>query len=208
MTGIITALVIQKKNKERVNVFLDDAYAFAVTLDVALTLKKGQHLQPEEVERFQDEDQVNKAYQHALHYLSYRPRTRQEVTQNLQKKEYSDEAIDLVIERLESLSYIDDVAFAQSWIENRSIHNPKGRTALAYELRQKGLTQAEIDQSLEDLDETTLAWQAVQKKMRQWRTLDEATLRQKVKGYLARRGFTYSTISTVFEQVLETLEDG
>ena len=40
----ITRLQIQKNNKERVNVFLDDEYAFAVALDIAVELRKGQEL--------------------------------------------------------------------------------------------------------------------------------------------------------------------
>ncbi|MEM7028543.1 MAG: RecX family transcriptional regulator [Chloroflexota bacterium] len=207
MSGTITALAVQKNNKERVNVFLDDQYAFAVTLNVALTLKKGQFLHPEEISRLQYDDQVNKAYQRALHYLSFRPRTRQEVQQNLQEKEYDAEIIELALERLEEHNYIDDAEFGRLWVENRAIHNPKGRKALAYELRQKGLKRIEIDQALEALDETSLAWQAIQKKVRQWRTLDKSALRQKLQGYLARRGFSYNTIEITFEQLLDEFED-
>ncbi len=41
MSGIITALQIQKRNKERVNLFLDGEFAFAISLLDAARLRKG-----------------------------------------------------------------------------------------------------------------------------------------------------------------------
>ena len=203
MQGEITALSVQKKNKERVNVYLNGAYAFAITMDAALNLKKGQILDEADVAQLQAQDQIDKAYQRALSYLSYRPRTRREVKQYLHKKGMTDDVIDSVVERLKSANYLDDAEFGRMWAENRALHNPKGRRALQYELRQKGLSQQEIEESLSELDEEALAWQAVQKRLSLWQTLDEIAFKRKLTGYLARRGFPYDIIETIFHRAME-----
>ncbi len=197
MTGKITALVIQKKNKERVNLFLDNAFAFGISLNAALNLKKGQFLSDEEIARLKFNDQAEQAYQKSLHFLSYRARSAQETKQYLQKKDFGEDAIEIAIERLTGKGYLNDAEFGQLWVENRNRFNPKGKTALRYELRAKGLSEADIEKALDGLDEENLAWQAVQKQLTRWQALDKLTFRQKLNGHLARRGFSYDIIQTI-----------
>ena len=197
MTGKITALVIQKKNKERVNLFLDDAFAFGVSLNVALNLKKGQFLSDEEITQLKFNDQAEQAYQKSLNFLSYRVRSKQEIKQYLQKKDFGEEAIEIAIEQLIDKGYLNDAEFGRLWVENRNRFNPKGKTALRYELRAKGLNEADIEKALDGLDEENLAWQAVQKQLTRWQSLDNLTFKQKLNGHLARRGFSYDIIQAI-----------
>jgi regulatory protein len=194
VAGTITALVIQKKNKERVNLFLDDTFALAVSLNAALNLRKGQYLTDEEIADLKFNDEVSRAYQRSLNYLGYRARTQQEIEQYLQKKGISAEATTLVVERLTTKGYLDDAEFGRAWVENRTRLNPKGKHALRYELRQKGLNDQQIDQALTNLNEEQLAWQAVTKQLKRWQQLDELAFRKKLTSYLSRRGFDYETI--------------
>ena len=200
MAGTITALVGQKKNKERVSVYINDQFAFGVTLNAALNLKKGQYLTDDEVESLKFNDAIAKSYQRALHYLSFRPRTIQEIRTYLEDKDVVPEVAQTVIDRLSEQHYVDDTEFARLWVENRIRHNPKGERALRYELRRKGLGQPEIDQALEALDEETLAWQAIQKRLSQWSRLDALTFRKKLSNFLAYRGFSYDTIEVIFNK--------
>jgi len=59
--GVITALEAQKRNKERVNIYIDGQYAFSLTLMEAARLKKGQSLTEAEVAALQGEDTVLRA---------------------------------------------------------------------------------------------------------------------------------------------------
>jgi len=201
VSGTITALAIQKKNKERVNVFIDDTYAFGLSLNATLNLKKGQILSAKEIAQLKFDDQAEQAYQRSLHFLSYRARTRQEIKQYLEKKEFKVDAIERAIERLSAKGYLDDAEFGQLWVENRIRFNPKGKLALRYELRAKGLTEADIDRSLEGLDEESLAWQAIQKQLKGWQVLDDLTFKRKITGHLARRGFSYDIIDAVIARI-------
>ena len=191
MAGTITKLGIQKKNKERVNVFLDEKYAFAVTLTVALELKKGQFLSDAEIERFKQQDDRHKAYDRAIFYLGFRARSRSEVENYLRKKEYPPEVITEVVTRLIEEKYLNDDEFAQTWVSNREQLKPKSKRALQYELRQKGVGQTAIENALSELDEDDAAHRALESKLWQWRQLDKETFKKKAMGFLSRRGFGY-----------------
>jgi regulatory protein len=191
MAGLITALKIQERNKERVNVFLDDHFAFAVTALVAVSLKKDQYLSDAEIEQLKGNDEADKAYDLIIRFLGFRPRSQVEIEQHLRRKKYSPTAIQQTLERLQGEGYLDDEAFAQFWLENRERFKPRGRQALRFELKQKGLSHEIIETTLDDLDETESAWTAVTAKIQRWRRLDEQTFKQKVMGFLSRRGFNY-----------------
>lgn len=206
MTGTITALTLQKRDKERVNVFLDGAYAFSLSLNAALGLKRGQHLSPADIERLQGEDDVQRAYLYALRLLTYRPRSEAEMAQRLRQKDYSASSIAAALERLRAKHQLDDEAFARYWLDQRERFRPRGARALGYELRQKGVDRATIDHVLTDVDEVALAWHAVAGKLERWRGLEPVALRKKVLGFLSRRGFAYDTARRVCQRVLEGTE--
>ncbi len=207
-TKTITRLQIQKKNKERVSVYLDDEFAFGVKLDVALALRKGQQLSEAEITVLRDEDMRNKAFDRALHFLGFRPRSSQEIERYLEGKEYPDDVITEVMERLARYNYIDDEAFARFWLENRERFRPRGARALRYELRQKGVANGVIDAVLETLDEDDSAWAALQPKLERWRTLEKFDFRKKATGFLGRRGFGYEAIREAVDRGWAEIEAG
>jgi regulatory protein len=206
MAGTITALKIQKHNKERVNVFLDGQFALAVTVTVATALRKGQHLSDAEIEKLKQEDQRNKAYDRAIRFLGFRARSQEEMVRYLRDKGYSDQVVEETINRLVNEQYLDDESFARFWVENRERFRPRGRQALRYELKQKGISDKVIDMALADLDEDELAWAAVEGKLYRWRNLAEQDLKKKIVGFLSRRGFSYETANNIFHQARTSLD--
>jgi regulatory protein len=206
MTQTITALTIQKRNKERVSLFLNGEYAFSLSLNAAFALKRGQCLSPADIERLQCEDEAHRATQHALHLLGYRPRSRVEIERHLHKKDYTPDAICAAIERLAAKQYVDDDAFARYWLEHHERYRPRGARAIGYELRQKGVDKEIIDNVLIELDEEASAWAAIERKLNRWRELDQATFRKKAMGFLSRRGFGYDTIRVVCQKAWATVE--
>jgi regulatory protein len=123
----------------------------------------------------------------------------------LDNKGYSSEAVKATIERLQQASYLDDEEFARSWLRDRERFRPRSRQALRYELRQKGIADEVIDAALADLKEDELAWVAVEKKLHQWRNLDEEEFKKKVLGFLGRRGFNYELAREVCERAWGSL---
>ncbi len=206
MPQTITALKIQKRDKTRVNVYLDGEYAFAVSLNVALGLKKGQSLTPAEIADLKEAYDAQKAYDKALHFLGFRARSEQEVQAYLHGKGYTAQVIETTLSRLQGEGYLDDAEFARVWLSDRERLRPRGARALRYELRQKGVADSVIEETLADLDEQESAWAAIAPKLRQWRGLDWATFHKKATGFLSRRGFAYQTCQTTLEQAWERLQ--
>jgi regulatory protein len=203
--GTITALEIQKRNKERVNVYLDGEYAFSLALIEAAKLRKGQPLTDAEIDALRGEDDVTRAVDYAANFLSYRPRSVAEVRRNLEKKDLSEVVIEQAIDRLQQLGYVDDVAFARYWLENRDTFKPRGPAALRYELRQKGVADDIIGEALEALDPVDAARRAGEAKARRLRGLTRDTFRNKLGSFLQRRGFRYETTRDVIHQIMDEL---
>jgi regulatory protein len=209
MAGTITALKLQKKNKERVNVYLDDRYAFSLAAIEAAKLKQGQVLSDQEIEDLLGRDSFHKAYAKALRFLSYRPRSGAEVRRYLQGKKVTPAIEAEVVERLTAAGLLDDQAFANYWVENRENFNPRGRYALRYELRQKGVSEETIASALEDIDEEESAYRALISRARRMPPLDRGSFRKKLGSFLRRRGFSYEAINAALERIWQGMvEEG
>jgi len=197
----ITALKVQKRNPRRVNVYLDGEFAFGLERAAAVWLRIGQELSDEKIAQLQTEDEGEKAYQQALKLLSYRPRSEAEVRKKLEQRGVAESMIAEVLERLRRSGLIDDARFARDWAENRSEFRPRSRRALALEMRQRGVDYESITQAVAGLDDDSLAYQAAHKYSRRLNSLEWQVFRQKLTGFLARRGFSYEVIAPVVRRV-------
>ena len=193
----ITALVVQKRNPNRVNIYLDGEYAFGVARIVAAWLRVGAELDEKKIEHLQVEDARERAYQQAMLFLSYRARSESEIRQNLRKHEIPESVIDLTLDRLRQDGLANDNEFAQAWVENRSTFRPRSRRMLAMELRQKGLDDESMHSALKNVDDEPLAYEAAKKRAARFKDLEWSEFRKKLSEFLARRGFSYSVIAPV-----------
>ena len=197
----ITAIEAQKNNPKRVNLYLDGEFAFGLDRFVAAWLTVGQLLEEEKIAKLQTEDCQEKAYQQAMLFLSYRARSENEVRKNLEKHEIPSAVIDQTIERLREARLVNDGQFAQDWVANRSEFRPRSRRALTVELRQKGLTEADIKSATEAVNEESLAYEAAQKRVRRLDGLEWPEFRKKLSEFLARRGFGYDVITPTVKRL-------
>ena len=137
-------------------------------------------------------DLGERAYDRALNYLSYRPRSTREVSIYLKRKGFDEETIELVVERLTRAGLLDDPGFATYWVADRSQFSPRGSRALRQELRLKGIERDTVEAALEGNDEVALAVAAGRKKLRLLHNLEEQDFRSRMRGFLLRRGFSES----------------
>jgi regulatory protein len=205
----ITAIEAQKKNPNRVNISLDDEFAFGLSRIVAAWLSVGQVLSDEKIASLKIEDAREQAYQKAMRFLGYRARSVQEVRDNLQKHEIPETVIEEVLKRLQETNLLNDQEFAQAWVENRNTFRPRSRRALAMELRHKGLDDEVVQDVLDKhVDENALALEAARKHLRKVQKLEWPEFRQKLGNFLGRRGFSYGVIAPVLRQVWEEMQPG
>jgi regulatory protein len=205
MTKKVTALRFQKRNKDRVNVYLDGEFALGLAAIVAAPLRVGQTLSDAEIEALRRHDGVERSYEKALNFLSYRPRSAEEVRRNLYKKQIDAAVIEAVVERLLRAGLLDDREFARYWVDNRRKFNPRGTRALRHELWQKGVPDQIIDEVLEDFPETNAAREVAQAGLRRYKHLDRETCQRRLSAYMARRGFSYAVIKPLVHEMLDQI---
>lgn len=202
----ITALKAQKKNPNRISVYLDGEYAFGLARITAAWLQIGQALSEEEINRLKQQDTYEVAYQKGLRFLSYRPRSEAEIHRKLSEHGFDAPVVEAAIQRMKENGYVGDDQFAREWVENRSTFRPRSKRMLAMELRQKGVGDEVIEQALAGTDdESTLAYQSAIKYARKLAEADWETFRKRLGGFLGRRGFSYGTIAPVLRQVWDEL---
>jgi len=199
----ITALTAQKRNKDRVNVYLDGRFAFGLAVIEAVQLRVGQKLTSDEIVELQLKDEVERSYERALNFLSYRPRSEEEVRRNLRKKDVDEQVIEVVMGRLTRAGLVDDREFARYWVDNRARFNPRGLRGLRYELRRKGVSYDVIDEALSCFDASAAASKVAEAGARRLSREPPDDFRRKLKAYMARRGFSYQLIKPLVEEKLE-----
>lgn len=198
MERVITAIRVQKRNPQRVNIDLDGEFAFGLSRLTAAWLKPGDQLSEEKISELIEKDALEVAYQRALDLLNHRPRSEKEVRQRLTEKGFQPEQIDQVVEKLKSVNLLKDESFARMWVESRNEFHPRGRRLLRYELRSKGIAESHIDSALEKMpEEEDLALKAAAHYARRLNGLDWQTFRNRLSGFLARRGFSYATFAPI-----------
>lgn len=206
MDYTITAITVQRRNPQRVNIDLDDEFAFGLSRIVAAWLHVGRTLSDQDIAQLQAKETQEVAFQNALRFIGYRPRTTAEIVSRLAEKGFAEIVIQETIERLRTNGLLDDATFARTWVENQSTFRPRGQRALAFELRRKGVTDEVIAQALEETPgEEELAYQAGTRQAHKLVNLERNDFRMKLSAFLARRGFSYGTIAPVVSRIWKEL---
>jgi regulatory protein len=212
----ITAITIQQRDPNRVNVMVDGKYRFS--LDVFqvgdLGLKIGKEYTDQELADLEAESQFGKLYGRALEYCLMRPHSSKEVKDYLYRKtrttkvrsrrtgEITDrvgvsQAIaDRVFDRLVEKGYIDDEKFTRFWVENRNLTKGASRRKLQAELAAKGVNRDIVESHLAttERNDANEIQKIVIKKRAKYP--DD----QKLMQYLARQGFSYDDIKEALNQ--------
>jgi regulatory protein len=153
-----------------------------------------------------DDEVLKRARNRALRYLTYRDRTEHEMRTYLAGKDFDPPTVNFVMDYLKRLGYVDDTRFARQWGRYRIECKQFGRFRLKQDLRAKGLDDELIEHTLLELygehDEKQLARDAAQQKLPRWKNLDKAKQRQRLAGFLQRKGFSGETVFDTVERLI------
>jgi regulatory protein len=199
----ITGIKKTKGRQKQVKVYLDGKPALALLAETALKegLKVGLEVAEDRREFLAELDRCQRCHNSALQFLSYRPRSEAEIRQRLLRHGYTEIHIDKAIARLKEQGLVDDLAFARFWRENRETFSPRSRRLTKLELKRKGLSSEIIEQVINEIDEKDSAYRAALNRARRLPKDDYQTFRQRLVGYLGRRGFDYGIIKEITERV-------
>lgn len=208
--GKITDIARQKRNKSRVSVYIDGEFAIgldAVTA-VAARLAIGDEVSEAELRAVVEKSEINSAFERAVGYLSAAPRARLEIHRYLKDKGYDGKVCDEVLRRLDEYRYVDDRAYAESYVTSKS--KKYGKIRLSAELKKKGISSEIVSDVLsgesddyedaQEYEETDGAIKVAERYLRSHKERDAL----KLKRFLAGRGFTWDTINSVVSK----LKDG
>ncbi|NVY96788.1 recombination regulator RecX [Lactobacillus sp. DCY120] len=202
----ITKITTQKR-RGRYNIFLEGQYAFAVS-EAVLTryqLAKGLELDAQLVQELQAADSQEQAYNKALDFLSYQLRSVAEVRQHLQEQEFAPETITQAITRLQELGYLDDQAYAESFIRTAIKTTLDGPQKIQRKLQSKKVTPAVISSALKLYTEELQAENALklaQKVVRQAHQRSSQQTRIKIQQRLLQVGYSRDLLPFIFDNLI------
>ena len=202
----VTKIQAQKR-KGRYNIYLDGDYAFPVgesTL-IEFRLMKGSELTDAQVTLIKNKENNNKAYGDAVNYLSYELRTEKEIKDYLYKKEFTTPTIMDVMDRLKQLNYLDDAAYAQSFINTQLRTSANGPRIIEQKMFKKGVPDDIIKQKMTEIDPDILLENATDFAEKQVRKTSRISFKQqliKLRQSLYSKGYS----SDITNQAIESLD--
>lgn len=198
----ITAIEPQRRGR-RLNVYVGGEFALALEPETLADsrLAVGSAVAENQLMELAAEDTRRRAFLIALRLLAYRPRTEQEIRTRLLRRGLAPDVVAAAIEKLRGYGYVDDAAFARFWVESRANGSPRGERLVRRELRSKGVAVETATAATADLEDGDAARQAAQKKARSLRGLDYPQFRNRLTGYLQRRGFGYDVIRPIIQEM-------
>lgn len=193
--GIITKIEVQKKDKNRSNLYIDGEFFSGIQNEVVIqnNLKINQEINEHQLlELIYKSDKIV-AFNKALSLLNTRFKTRQEIRNYLLEKGFNEEVVIETLEKLVEYKYINDEHYVEAYINSNK--DKKSKKVMELELLQKGVNQKIIEEKFIDLEnETDLIFNLYTKYMKNKE--NSFKNRQKAINYLIGKGFKYDDINT------------
>lgn len=143
---------------------------------------------------------LKRAKARALHLLNDMGRTEAQLRTKLLQGGYPADVTESALDYVKSFGYLNDAEYARSFIEGRK--NKKSRNELYAALCRKGIDREEAKLALEeyyDGEDERAAIEALLRKKKFDPDTADYMQKQKIAGYLMRKGFRYDEIRRVIE---------
>lgn len=203
----ITKIEIQKRNKERVNLFLDHEYAFSLSAELVYKegLKVNADIDSEKLKILAERESFIRCKESALRIIERSYKTEKEMRDKLRLKEYEDNSINKTIEFLKEYNFINDINYAKAFISDKL--SCAGSQKIKYALTQKGICKEIIDEELSKLNkdnEKNTAFNIAKKKfdLLKKKENDNYKISGKLYRYLVSKGYGYDVINDVVKEVM------
>lgn len=205
--NIITKIEIGKKNKDRVNIFINEEFAFSVSAEIVYkeNLKVKQDIDIDYFKKIVNEDNYIKCKNTALKIIERTHKSEKEIRDKLALKEYENHIIDKAINFLKEYNFLNDNNYAKMYVRDKS--KTQGQMKIKYTLKQKGIDEELIEKELSMLDNDNIKEVALDLASKKYKTLckrenDKYKLKQKLYRFLMGKGYEYNLISEVVKIVV------
>lgn len=208
----ITNIEEQKRNKERVNIYVDNDYAFSLSKEVLLKekIKVNDIIDMEKMKKISKEDNFMKCKNSALRIIERTIKTEKEIREKLISKEYDEESINRSIDFLKEYNFLNDENYARMYVRDKS--KGQGKNKIKYSLIRKGLDEEVILEELSKIDEEEEENTAYEMALRKYniikkRESDNYKLSQKLYRFLISKGYGYDVASKVIKKITKGIDD-
>ena len=193
---------IEPITKGKYKVYVDEQFAFVLYKGELsrFQLKEEGEIAEETVRQIKNEVLLKRAKLRAMHLLNDMFRTEDQLRQKLRQNGYPEDVTDEAIAYVKSFGYINDEAYIRNFVESRK--DKKSRKELYALLSQKGVKGESVDRILDEIYEEHSDRKAIYEILRKKRWNPENAddkEKQKMYGYLVRKGFRYEDIRQVIQ---------
>jgi regulatory protein len=199
---IITAVERSHRHRGRVDVYVDGAPACELARSVAETrgLRSGAEVTADQLAAIVADDRRRMALDAAVAMLARRPRSEREVRQRLRRRKFEPELVEQTMTWLRAANLLDDAEYARAFTESRDRQSPRGSRLIARELRANGVDASIADAAASAVSDEDAAYRLASRRLRSLAALDREAFRNRLGGYLQRRGFGWDTCRATVER--------
>ncbi|RDY24024.1 recombination regulator RecX [Romboutsia maritimum] len=204
--AIITKIEAQKKNTERVNIYVDDEFFIAIFKELVFTfnLKKGIEIDEQHLQSILKDEMYIKAKNKALNILSKADQSEKKIREKL-SVDFEEDTIDSVIDFLKKYNFINDSILAQKIVNTNVNLNKCGKNRIKQNLYNKGLNKNSINEAVSEIDndvEFENAMYLAKKRYERVKNEDKRKIYQKISQHLIYKGFSYDIVKSVLNKLL------
>ena len=207
--NIITKIEVGKRNKERVNIYIDEEYAFSISAELIYkeNIKVKDKIDVDSLKKLADEDNYIKCKNTALKTIERTYKSEKELAQKLALKGYDDHIINRTINFMKEYNLLNDNNYATMYVKDKSRNI--GKKKIKYSLLQKGIDEEIIESELEKVnnDEVkAIVYEMALKKYKVFskRENDNYKLTQKLYRFLMGKGYDYDLIKDVVKSIVKS----
>ena len=135
----------------------------------------------------------NEAMQIAMKFCGYRERSKKEVEDKLKAKSFYQKIIKICIDRLVELDFLNNIRFSKSFSRGKNNNNRWGKNKIKFHLKNKGLTDDEINIGIESIDEESYL-NILKKNIELYNKKLKEPDRNKLIGHLINKGYEMDLI--------------
>lgn len=203
----ITALRPTKRDPDRASIHVNGRVVATLSYRhiSELRIEEGQVWDEALAQRVAETALYEKAMKRAMNRLNRRAMSRRQLDRKLTELEFDEPTRKRVLDRLESLSLLDDEAYGRAVVREAMSRKPAGPRLLQQKLYQKGIDRKLADrliaEAVEPDDQVGKAVELAQRKLRSLSRFDAVTRKRRLYGLLARRGFGPETIGDALDRL-------
>ncbi|MDD2445420.1 MAG: RecX family transcriptional regulator [Clostridia bacterium] len=183
-------------------IFVDNQFFGLLTDETIIkyNLKINQEYEFTFLKQVLEDGQKKLALNMALSLLNRQQKTEKEAREYLKRKQFVDKAIDYAVEKMKEYNYINDENYAKTYINSK--RDNKGKKAIAYDLKLKGIDSEIIKINLELVKSQRESIYNLAQKIKKNKAND-LKLRDKLFRSLASKGFEFDEINSVLNEILK-----